>query len=119
VEGVWPTWSPGGNRIAFIGYEFSPRLDRWLTNIFTIHRDGTHFERVNRTYRRWDKAYLDWSSRNRLVFRATRGGKKGNELFTIRPRRLSSPPPDAQQSVRLRGRLGAGWYQADLRTTHR
>ena len=95
-----PAWSPDGRRIAFAEYR-SNRPGK--SDIHVIRRDGTHLVRVTDTRRRSEDD-LDWSSRNRLVFRSSRGRFRDNrfELFTMRPngqalRRLTdNDVPDAQ-----------------------
>lgn len=78
-------WSPGGHRIAFIRDHWSQKIDSAVSDIITVRLDGSDRKRIDRTFRRWHKSDLDWSSRNRFVFRASPGKRKGNELFTLRP----------------------------------
>lgn len=72
-----PVWSPNGRRIAFAEYRWSDRAGHYISDIYVIHRDGTHLNRVTHTRRSEDQ--LDWSNRNLLVF------EKRGELFTMRP----------------------------------
>ncbi|HEX3326322.1 MAG TPA: hypothetical protein VHV50_04945 [Actinomycetota bacterium] len=77
---VWsPAWSPDGRRIAFIKsrYFYGPGRG----NVFIVHRDGTHLERINTKHRA--EYTLDWSSRNRLVVGARL--HKQNDLFIMGP----------------------------------
>ena len=79
-----PVWSPDGRRIAFIVYRWS-NTD-YKSDIYVIDRDGTNLVRLTDT-RRQSEDDLDWSSRNLLVFRSSRGRFRENryELFTMRP----------------------------------
>jgi Tol biopolymer transport system component len=71
-----PVWSPDGQRIAFIRWRWTSSGNR-RSDIYVMRRDGSDVRRV--TYTRRNEFYLDWSSRNRLVF-VRRG-----DLFTMRP----------------------------------
>jgi dipeptidyl aminopeptidase/acylaminoacyl peptidase len=91
-----PVWSPDGRRIAFVEYH-GRRSD-----IYLIDRDGSDLVRLTDTRRRVEDD-LDWSSRNRLVFRGgRRWGFKRWELFTMRPngqalrRVTNNDVPDSQ-----------------------
>ena len=87
-----PAWSPDGRRIAFIQ----------SSDIYIISRDGTDLVRLTNTRRR--ETDLDWSSRNLLVFRSSRGRRAERrwELFTMLPngqerkRLTNNPVPDSQ-----------------------
>jgi Tol biopolymer transport system component len=81
-----PVWSPDGRRIAFAESHWSASAQDWVSDIYVIRRDGTHLTRVTHT-RRQSETDLDWSSRNRLVFRSSVGRFRENryELFTMRP----------------------------------
>jgi Tol biopolymer transport system component len=98
-----PVWSPDGRKIAFVEYRWSTRVGDWVSDIYLIGRNGTNLTRLTDT-RRVAEDELDWSSRNLLVFRASRGRSRDNrfELYTMRPngedrRRLTNNHvPDTQ-----------------------
>jgi Tol biopolymer transport system component len=98
-----PVWSPNGRRIAFVEYRWPRRASDWIADVYVIRRDGTHLTRVTKT-RRKSEDDLDWSSRNWLVFRSSRGRfrQARYELFVMRPngkalRRLTANDvPDTQ-----------------------
>jgi Tol biopolymer transport system component len=74
-----------------------------VSDIYAMSRSGNNLTRLTNT-RRVTEDELDWSSRNLLVFRASRGRSRLNryELYTMRPngqdrRRLTNNHvPDAQ-----------------------
>lgn len=81
-----PVWSPDGRRIAFVEYRWKKYAGDYVSDIYVIHRDGTHLKRVTHT-RRMSEDWLDWSSRNFLVFHRSRSRSRMGrfELFTMRP----------------------------------
>jgi Tol biopolymer transport system component len=93
-----PAWSPDGRKIAFAEY----RPNRRKADIYVISSNGTDLVRLTDTRRRSEDE-VDWSSRNRLVFRSSRRQSSNRwELFTMRPngqalRRLThNDVPDSQ-----------------------
>jgi Tol biopolymer transport system component len=75
-----PTWSPGGDRLAFARYSISRRSSA----LFTVALDGTKERRI--TPWRLDGAQPDWSPDGHwIVFRTQERSERDGDIFLVHP----------------------------------